>query len=266
MPKIHNIHIRRETDPQSSPSSSQPPRPRSAQSTATICSETSVDWEVQNILTAANKQRSSKMKNEENFLDFEPSINKVKRSQTFNNRKNLDIHVNKGFSEKNAAITRSHSIARSSAERSLDEMSLYDQMCIQKNSKKSKNRKDPQVEEYRNLVLAEIKSHVSRSLSESDLSDGLGAGASEDTDTGDKIKRENDAQTRSTRSRSSPGEAGVNRGTPSSGYSELTSSSGMLACIESAAQARAANGIFSATTSTISGHHSQISFQTLISS
>merc|ERR1712083_980293 len=44
IPKIHNIHIRRELYCQSTP----PPRPRSAMSNATICSETSQDIEVQN--------------------------------------------------------------------------------------------------------------------------------------------------------------------------------------------------------------------------
>ena len=36
-------------------------------------------------------------------------------------------------------------------------MSLYDQMCIQKGGGKV-GKKDPRVEEYRNMVLAEIKS------------------------------------------------------------------------------------------------------------
>ena len=252
MPKIHNIHIRRETEPHSSPSSSQPTRPRSAMSNATICSETSVDFEVQNIL--GNKPRANKNhphnESQEIIIDFDSSANSslaasssaVKRSQTFNNRKNLDLQsVNKGYADKNA-ITRSHSIARSSAERSLDEMSLYDQMCIQKGGKVGK--KDPRVEEYRNMVLAEIKSMsgpettMSRSLSESDLSD-LGAHSPQsrlspsttvtaepetsDGDTMDRSQRSAKRKERAkVRSRSSPS----CDSTPSSGYSELTSSSG----------------------------------------
>ena len=264
MPKIHNIHIRRETDPHSSPSSSQPTRPRSAMSNATICSETSVDFEVQNILgnkpgqARANKNHLHN-ESQEIIIDFDSSANSsfansssgVKRSQTFNNRKNLDLQsVNKGYLDKNA-ITRSHSIARSSAERSLDEMSLYDQMCIQKGGKVGK--KDPRVEEYRNMVLAEIKSMsgpetsvatMSRSLSESDLSDLGGSSparlspsttvtAEPETSDGDttldqrKVKRK-ERSTVSTRSRSSPGcdQSSRTQSTPSSGYSELTSSSG----------------------------------------
>ena len=86
---------------------------------------------------------------------------------------------------------------RSSADRSLDEMSLYDQMCTQKIRRAAK--KDPRVEEYRNLVLAEIKSLtgpglMSRSLSESDLSElggatGLGHEAPSDDGTENSTPR-----------------------------------------------------------------------------
>merc|ERR1712155_357931 len=78
-------------------------------------------------------------------------------------------------------------MTRSSAERSLDELSLYDQMCDPGSQhsprRHPQKKKDPRVEDYRNLVLAEIKSKVPgagplpRSLSESDLSD-LGGGLS----------------------------------------------------------------------------------------
>ena len=262
MPKIHNIHIRREGE-----APPQPARPRSAQSTTTLCSETSVDFEVQNILghkpgARVNKAAvaSSETGNEsqEIIIDFDSSlsgasangsfaqnnsyvINGVKRSQTFNNRKNLDIHDNfhgsKGYSDKNV-LARAHSLNRSSAERSLDEMSLYDQKCVQIKSKKNAaSKKDPRDQErIRNLVLAEIKAMpVPRSLSESDLSDLGGAspghspapGASEaaETDSGTLKRREHvtSASVPGPRSRSSPG---CERSTPSSGYSELTSSTG----------------------------------------
>ena len=267
MPKIHNIHIRREGDHPGTPS--QPPRPRSAMSTTTICSETSVDFEVQNILgskfgsSSKNKTANNSNESQEIIIDFDSSlsqssannsfvlnnskvINGVKRSQTFNNRKNLDIHDNfhgsKGYYDKNS-LSRAHSMTRSSAERSLDEMSLYDQMCIQQKSKKSQ-KKDPRVEEYRNLVLAEIKSTMSRSLSESDLSDLGGhspspssptASESHTLETSDgEIMNNNKSGTmkrrdihnshNQPRSRSSPGVGSTS--TPSSGYSELTSSSG----------------------------------------
>ena len=239
IPKIHNIHIRREAEgPQS-----QPTRPRSAMSTTTICSETSVDFEVQNILGAHKAAKSGNPnESQEIIIDFDSSvasnnsfvlnnsnvINRVKRSQTFNNRKNLD-HPDR--------VVRAQSIARSSAERSLDEMSLYDQMCLKKSKKHPS--KDPRVEEYRNLVLAEIKSMtvpgvVTRSLSESDLSDlgGLSggsdgeAGASSSQRESGKVKNKNSQQTQ--RSRSSPRSEALlgSSSTPSSGYSELTSSSG----------------------------------------
>ena len=233
-----------------------------------MCSETSVDFEVQNILgskygSSKSSKQSSKSANEsqEIMIDFDSSvsssagpgsvnnsfvlnnsnlINGVKRSQTFNNRKNLEIHDNfhgsKGYFDKNV-LSRAHSMTRSSAERSLDEMSLYDQMCIQKKPKKGQ-KKDPRVEEYRNMVLAEIKSMsgpgtVSRSLSESDLSD-LGATSDSESRAPETYDGEIEQQKSSTikrkeqRSRSSPG-FDSNQGimsTPSSGYSELTSSSG----------------------------------------
>ena len=258
MPKIHNIHIRRETE------AGQPARPRSAQSTTTLCSETSVDFEVQNILghkhgARANKKASSETGNEsqEIIIDFDSSvsgasangsfvqnnshvINGVKRSKTFNNRKNLDIHDNfhgsKGYSDKNV-LARAHSLtARSSAERSLDEMSLYDQKCVQIKSKKNTSKQDPRDQErIRNLVLAEIKAMpVPRSLSESDLSDlggvspapspapGASEAAEADSHSG-TLKRRDVTSGSGPRSRSSPG---CERSTPSSGYSELTSSAG----------------------------------------
>ena len=263
MPKIHNIHIRREGE-----APPQPARPRSAQSTTTLCSETSVDFEVQNILghkpgarvnkAAAVASSETGNESQEIIIDFDSSlsgasangsfaqnnsyvINGVKRSQTFNNRKNLDIHDNfhgsKGYSDKNV-LARAHSLNRSSAERSLDEMSLYDQKCVQIKSKKNAaSKKDPRDQErIRNLVLAEIKAMpVPRSLSESDLSDLGGAspghspapGASEaaETDSGTLKRRDNvtSASVPGPRSRSSPG---CERSTPSSGYSELTSSTG----------------------------------------
>ena len=284
LPKVHNIHIRREGDlqPHQQPHQPQPARPRSAMSTTTICSETSVDFEVQNIL--GNKHRSNKAgqgaraggdsnESQEIIIDFDSSlsgvssannsfllnnshvINGVKRSQTFNNRKNLDIHDNfhgsKGYYDK-SVLARAHSMTRSSAERSLDELSLYDQMCdpgTQPSPRRHpQKKKDPRVEDYRNLVLAEIKSKVPgagplpRSLSESDLSDlggGLSPGpADTETDTelgagreqggGGTLKRREVQHVPGARSRSSPG-AGAEQssaGTPSSGYSELTSSSG----------------------------------------
>ena len=267
MPKIHNIHIRREGD-QVHSSPGQPPRPRSAMSTATLCSETSVDFEVQNILgskyAAAKLAKQAANEAQEIIIDFDSSSagttgsannsfalnNGVKRSQTFNNRKNLDLHDNfhgsKGYFDK-SSITRAHSIARSSAERSLDEMSLYDQKCLQKKTKKNQ-KKDPRVEDYRNMVLAEIKNisgpgggqvsgvqggTMSRSMSESDLSDLGGASPSPDTDTeraletsdADSCVRNNVKRKDQPRSRSSPGTTAT-VSTPSSGYSELTSSTG----------------------------------------
>ena len=98
-----------------------------------MCSETSVDFEVQNILgskygSSKSSKQSSKSANEsqEIMIDFDSSvsssagpgsvnnsfvlnnsnlINGVKRSQTFNNRKNLEIHDNfhgsKGYFDKN---------------------------------------------------------------------------------------------------------------------------------------------------------------------
>ena len=154
-------------------------------STTTLCSETSVDFEVQNILGAQKASKANSNESQEIIIDFDSSVasnhsfllsnsNKVKRSQTFNNRKNLE----ESYPGRNGGLVRAHSITRSSAERSLDEMSLYDQMFLQKSKKPHK--KDPRVEEYRNLVLAEIKSMtnsgaLSRSLSESDLSELCGA-------------------------------------------------------------------------------------------
>ena len=259
MPKIHNIHIRREAESQ------QPARPRSAQSTTTLCSETSVDFEVQNILGNKHGARTNKAaaassetgnESQEIIIDFDSSlsgasangsfvqnnsyvINGVKRSKTFNNRKNLDIHDNfhgsKGYSDKNV-LARAHSLTRSSAERSLDEMSLYDQKCVQIKSKKNASKQDPRDQErIRNLVLAEIKAMpVPRSLSESDLSDLGGVspapspapGATEATEADSGTLKRRDVTSASAsgpRSRSSPG---CERSTPSSGYSELTSSAG----------------------------------------
>ena len=205
-------------------------------STTTICSETSVDFEVQNILGAHKAAKSGNPnESQEIIIDFDSSvasnnsfvlnnsnvINRVKRSQTFNNRKNLDNPDR---------VVRAHSITRSSAERSLDEMSLYDQMFLQKSKKPHK--KDPRVEEYRNLVLAEIKSMtvpvgVSRSLSESDLSDLGGLSGGSDGETEKQCSRKTKIK-QQPRSRSSPRSEALllSSSTPSSGYSELTSSSG----------------------------------------
>ena len=262
MPKIHNIHIRRETE------AGQPARPRSAQSTTTLCSETSVDFEVQNILGHRPGARTNKAaaaassetgnESQEIIIDFDSSvsgasangsfvqnnshvINGVKRSKTFNNRKNLDIHDNfhgsKGYSDKNV-LARAHSLtARSSAERSLDEMSLYDQKCVQIKSTKNTSKQDPRDQErIRNLVLAEIKAMpVPRSLSESDLSDlggvspapspapGDTEAAEADSHSGTLKRRDVTGSASGPRSRSSPG---CERSTPSSGCSELTSSAG----------------------------------------
>ena len=259
IPKIHNIHIRREGE--------LPPRPRSAMSTTTICSETSIDLEVQNILGSKySNQRNTANESQEIMIDFDTSvstannsfdldtsadmtkmINGVKRVQTFNNRKNMDIHGNfhgsKGYLDKNLGRAGS---ARSSADRSLDEMSLYDQMCLQKIQKSPK--KDPRVEEYRNLVLAEIKSMtntgiLSRSLSESDLSElgGVSVGcpsptfsdrgtlAPSDSETNNSTPRPTEPARRDDdlqRSSSAPRSDALVVTTPSSGYSELTSSTG----------------------------------------
>ena len=259
IPKIHNIQIRREGEPL--------PRPRSAMSTTTICSETSIDLEVQNILGSKyGNQRNTANESQEIMIDFDTSgstannsfdlntstdmanmINGVKRVQTFNNRKNMDIHGNfhgsKGYSDKNPGRAGS---ARSSADRSLDEMSLYDQMCLQRIQKSPK--KDPRVEEYRNLVLAEIKSMtntgiLSRSLSESDLSElgGVSVGCPSPTCSDRGTLAPSDSETNNTtprpseptrkddlqRSNSTPrSDALVASTTPSSGYSELTSSTG----------------------------------------
>ena len=207
-------------------------------STTTLCSETSVDFEVQNILGAQKAAKANSNESQEIMIDFDSSVasstsfllsnsNKVKRSQTFNNRKNLD----ESYPGRNGGLVRAHSITRSSAERSLDEMSLYDQMFLQKSKKPHK--KDPRVEEYRNLVLAEIKSMtvpggVSRSLSESDLSDlgGLSGGSDGETEKARDGKTKTSQQQQ--RSRSSPRSEALllSSSTPSSGYSELTSSSG----------------------------------------
>ena len=207
-------------------------------STTTLCSETSVDFEVQNILGAQKAAKANSNESQEIMIDFDSSVasstsfllsnsNKVKRSQTFNNRKNLD----ESYPGRNGGLVRAHSITRSSAERSLDEMSLYDQMFLQKSKKPHK--KDPRVEEYRNLVLAEIKSMtvpggVSRSLSESDLSDlgGLSGGSDGETEKAREGKTKTSQQQQ--RSRSSPRSEALllSSSTPSSGYSELTSSSG----------------------------------------
>ena len=206
-------------------------------STTTLCSETSVDFEVQNILGAQKASKANSNESQEIIIDFDSSVasnhsfllsnsNKVKRSQTFNNRKNLE----ESYPGRNGGLVRAHSITRSSAERSLDEMSLYDQMFLQKSKKPHK--KDPRVEEYRNLVLAEIKSMtvpvgVSRSLSESDLSDlgGLSGGSDGENDKQSSRKTKIKQQPRS---RSSPRSEALllSSSTPSSGYSELTSSSG----------------------------------------
>ena len=208
-------------------------------STTTLCSETSVDFEVQNILGAQKASKANSNESQEIIIDFDSSVasstsfllsnsNKVKRSQTFNNRKNLD----ESYPGRTGGLVRAHSITRSSAERSLDEMSLYDQMFLKKSKKPHK--KDPRVEEYRNLVLAEIKSMtvpggslVSRSLSESDLSDlgGLSGGSDGETEKPSRRKTKTKQQPRS---RSSPRSEAllVSSSTPSSGYSELTSSSG----------------------------------------
>ena len=253
MPKIHNIYIRREGEA----GQGQPQRPRSAMSTTTLCSETSVDFEVQNILGnkpghKTKQAASSETGNEsqELIIDFDSSvsgasashsfvlnnshvINGVKRSQTFNNRKNLDIHDNfhgsKGYADKNV-LARAHSLTRSSAERSMDEMSLYDQKCVQIRDREicvqtsAGSRKEPRVEEWRNLVLAEIKAMPApRSLSESDLSD-LGAATPPATPPG-TLKRRSLTPASASRSRSSP-PVGEGAATPSSGYSELTSSTG----------------------------------------
>lgn len=182
VPKIHNILIRRELEHQ---------RPRSAMS---MMSETSVDFEVQNILGSKYSSRvpaSSGNESQEIMIDFDSTMDST-RNNSFDlstptpMAKIQPLHINGpnkhgNFHSKGAlahtAANRADS-TRSSAERSLDEMSLYDQMCTQKIRRTSK--KDPRVEEYRNLVLAEIKTLtgsgvMNRSLSESDLSELGGA-------------------------------------------------------------------------------------------
>jgi hypothetical protein len=124
MPKIHNIHIRREFDHPHL----QPPRPRSAMSTTTICSETSQDIEVQNIL--GNHKSSSRFnpnESQEIIIDFDSN-----HSNSFDLNTSFEHHAGAlkklpKFKPKRHPRTESN---RSSADRSMDEMSLYDQMCL----------------------------------------------------------------------------------------------------------------------------------------
>ena len=190
VPKIHNILIRREMELGQ--------RPRSAMS---MMSETSVDFEVQNILGSKQSSRGagsgSANESQEIMIDFDSTIDSTgggntsfdlstptplakTTSQLSSGVDAKHPHGNfhgKGYLASAPTGNRADS-TRSSADRSLDEMSLYDQMCTQKIRRAGK--KDPRVEEYRNLVLAEIKSLtgpglMSRSLSESDLSELGGA-------------------------------------------------------------------------------------------
>ena len=204
VPKIHNILIRREMELGQ--------RPRSAMS---MMSETSVDFEVQNILGSKQSSRGaapgSANESQEIMIDFDSTIDSTGGNTSFElctptplakmasgvgvKQAHGNFH-GKGYL---AASTTGHRAdsTRSSADRSLDEMSLYDQMCTQKIRRAAK--KDPRVEEYRNLVLAEIKSLtgpglMSRSLSESDLSElggatGLGHEAPSDDGTENSTPR-----------------------------------------------------------------------------
>ena len=189
VPKIHNILIRRELELGQ--------RPRSAMS---MMSETSVDFEVQNILGSKQSSRGptsgSANESQEIMIDFDSTIDSTGGNTSFELctptplSKMASQQQSSGVGVKPAhgnfhgkgylAASAGHRAdsTRSSADRSLDEMSLYDQMCTQKIRRAAK--KDPRVEEYRNLVLAEIKSLtgpglMSRSLSESDLSELGGA-------------------------------------------------------------------------------------------
>ena len=188
VPKIHNILIRREMELGQ--------RPRSAMS---MMSETSVDFEVQNILGSKQSSRGptsgSANESQEIMIDFDSTIDSTGGNTSFElctptplgqmaSQQSSGVGVKpahgnfhgKGYLAASAGHRADST--RSSADRSLDEMSLYDQMCTQKIRRAAK--KDPRVEEYRNLVLAEIKSLtgpglMSRSLSESDLSELGGA-------------------------------------------------------------------------------------------
>ena len=181
-------------------------RPRSAMS---MMSETSVDFEVQNILGSKQSSRGptsgSANESQEIMIDFDSTIDSTGGNTSFElctptplakmasgvgvKQAHGNFH-GKGYLAASSTGHRADS-TRSSADRSLDEMSLYDQMCTQKIRRAAK--KDPRVEEYRNLVLAEIKSLtgpglMSRSLSESDLSElggatGLGHEAPSDDGT-----------------------------------------------------------------------------------
>ena len=188
VPKIHNILIRREMELGQ--------RPRSAMS---MMSETSVDFEVQNILGSKQSSRGptsgSANESQEIMIDFDSTIDSTGGNTSFElctptPVAKMGSQLSSGVGVKQAhgnfhgkgylAASAGHRAdsTRSSADRSLDEMSLYDQMCTQKIRRAAK--KDPRVEEYRNLVLAEIKSLtgpglMSRSLSESDLSELGGA-------------------------------------------------------------------------------------------
>jgi hypothetical protein len=238
VPKVHNILIRRELELGQ--------RPRSAMS---MMSETSVDFEVQNILGSKYSHKaptSSGNESQEIMIDFDSTIDSksgntsfemctptpvggklVQQSAANGPTRHANFHGKSGL-----ALSTAHRAdsTRSSADRSIgDGMSLYDQMCTQKIRRTSK--KDPRVEEYRNLVLAEIKSLtgpglMSRSLSESDLSELGGATGSPTTDAPSDGGTENStprpttlAQIHHSREDKEPLSS-----TPSSGYT--TSSSG----------------------------------------
>ena len=228
VPKIHNILIRRELELGQ--------RPRSAMS---MMSETSVDFEVQNILGSKHGSRgvqpSSGNERQEIMIDFDSTIDSTGGNTSFElctptptgKMQSLAAGQSKhtNFLAKsslaNTAPRRADS-TRSSAERSLDEMSLYDQKKIRKGSKK-----DPQVEELRNLVLAELKSLsgpslMNRSLSESDLSE-LGGAANSPPDAPSDDETENSTPRPITLAQVHH-KVETPSSTPSSGYT--TSSSG----------------------------------------
>ena len=221
IPKIHNIHIRREGE--------QPARPRSALSTTTVCSETSIDLEVQNIL-GSQRERGGGSANEsqEIIIDFDGSVAStanssfeltaaelagLKKAQTLNSRKK----------PRTAAAS-----ARSSADRSVGELSLYDQLC----AKPASQRRDPRVEQYRNRVLAEIKAGVGqspgrpRSRSESDLSDLAASPEPAGSQVTPCASEAGGGTSTSTTPCATPRTAPRPASPPSSPYSELTSSPG----------------------------------------
>ena len=238
VPKIHNILIRREMELGQ--------RPRSAMS---MMSETSVDFEVQNILGSKQSSRgagsASANESQEIMIDFDSTIDSTGGGNT-----SFDLStptpLAKSTSQLSSSVGAKHphgnfhgkgylasaptgnraDSTRSSADRSLDEMSLYDQMCTQKIRRAGK--KDPRVEEYRNLVLAEIKSLtgpglMSRSLSESDLSE-LGGATNSGREAPSDDETENSTPRPTTLVQVHNNTREDNNSTASSGYT--TSSSG----------------------------------------